>query len=181
MTVSLQAPDGYSPLAFEQYEHLHNGKGYAMLAPDGSPLQGSALDEQLALEGMGPKLVRVTLDYADTGAGDLKSTVLETTALGTLDSQGLARIIHAQARQFTGARAKGNSPALMFVQGIEVAAPEQSKPAQPEPKPARTKRNAVRRQYVKVVSKRTGKTISRAIYRDKTTGRFAKRSEWQPR
>lgn len=178
MTVSLQAPEGHNPLAFEQYEHLSNGNSYALLDPSGRPLQGERLDRQLFLEGVGPKTVRIEVQYADTGAGALSSTTLEATAIGTLDSQGLARLIHAEARQFTGRRKKGESPALMFIQGIEVVGPEQPKPAAPEKRTARPK---VRRQYVKVPNKRTGKLMTRAVYRDKKTGRFASRAQWEQR
>lgn len=178
MTVSLQAPDGHNPLAFEQYEHLSNGKGYALLDPSGRPLQGAALDRQLSLEGIGPKTISIQVQYADSGAGELKTTNLEATALGTLDSQGLARLIHAEARQFTGRRRKGESPALMFIQAIQVSGPEQPAPKETPKHAARAK---IRRQYVKVPNKLTGKLQTRAIYRDKKTGRFASRAAWEQR
>lgn len=177
MTVSLNAPDGHTPLAFEQYEHLHNGRSYAMLDASGRPLQGDALDRQLSLEGVGPKEIVIRVEYADQGAGDLSRTTLRTQAIGTLDSQGLARLVHAQARQFTGRNRKGESPALMFINAIEVKGEREQAPE----KPQRAARPKIRRQYVKVPNKKTGKLQTRAIYRDKKTGRFASRAAWEQR
>ena len=180
MTVSLTAQDGTLPLAFEQYEHLSRNDKPAYLDASGRPLQGARLNAALHAEGVGLKRVRLGVLYSDVGSGDTIPTTLDTEVIGTLDADGLARIIHAQARQFTGRRDPGNSPALLFVQSITVGdvVPEVRKLKKGEP---RTRKPRVVRQFVKVRSVKTGKVQSRAVYRDKRTGRFASRAQWKDR
>ena len=177
MTVSLTAADGELPLAFEQYEHLSKGTAPAYVDAAGRPLFGDALNRALADEGVGMKDIQIRLAFAESGADDPTMTTLRTRTVGTLDADSLARLIHAESRNFTGSRRKGESPALMFIMGIDVGAPRQA----PATAKRSRKRAPVVRQFVKVPNKKTGKLQSRAIYRDRKTGRFTSRAQWESR
>lgn len=176
--IHLLAPEGELPLAFQQYEHLATGTATPFLdAGTGRPLRMARLDDALGAEGIGTKHIAITLAYSDTGGGALQETTVATDVIGTLDAQGLARVIHAQARQFAGKKRPGESPPEMFVTAIAITTRKPKAP--PKARRARGVKGRPVRQYVKVRNPRTGKLASRPIYRDKTTGRFAKRAEWE--
>lgn len=177
--------DGELPLAFLQYEHLKDGTATPFRA-DGREVYGASLDRLLAAEGIGVKRVQVELQFAMSGAGDLEKTTLSTEIAGTLDSGALARVIHAQARQFTGKYRKGDSPQLAFVTAITVGspqAPERPKIAALPPADLKALASTYRVKLgpkggaPKVVRRRDKR--GRAYYLDKRTGKQVRANVWR--
>lgn len=169
MTIKLRAADGDLPLGFLQYETLRDGVGAYEL--DGRPIYGARLNDALAGEGIGEKTVAIAGRYASEGGSEALARWRATVRVaGTLDNESLARIIHAKAREFSGRKKGGQSPAEVYVVGLTITS---HAPAKPLPK---SKRGA-RREFVKVKMP-NGKLVSRTVYRDKSTGRFTSRETW---
>jgi hypothetical protein len=183
--VSGEDADGELPLAFLQYEHLKEGTATPFRA-NGREVYGASLDRLLESEGIGEKRVEIELQFAMSGAGALEKQTLSTTIAGTLDSGSLARVIHAQARQFTGKYRKGDSPQLAFVTAITVGSPEKpQRPVIAALPPADLK--ALASTYrVKIGPKGGAPKVvrhrdkrGRAYYLDKRTGKQVRASVWQ--
>ena len=160
--------DGEQYLAFSTDDHF-KGDATPYLS-SGRPLAGGALDRALSAEGVGLKSVTIELDVALTGGGPLERHTLRTRVPGTLDREGLARVVHAQVRQYVGSFSRTDSPPEQYIAEIVVGdAPsrvQQVKRARRSTRP--------RREVVEVVNRRTGEVLSRVIFRD-AKGRFAAR------
>lgn len=177
--IRLHAPAGELPLAFQQYEHLSAGTASPYVDDAGRPLRMARLDDALSGEGVGVKMVQIDLMFSDQGGGALQPHTITTEVIGTLDSQGLARVIHAQARQFTGKRRQGESPPEMFITGLTITGRSTRKPKSSVGRQRGKAKPRPRRQFIKVHSPKSGKATTRTVYRDKTTGRFTSRAVWE--
>ncbi len=170
LRLSTPEPDNQLPLTFEQYEHLKGDKS-AYVDGAGTPLSGAQLDARLRAEGAGKHTVTITGKYADEGGGSLIDWSQTVPLAGPLDADTLARVAHQTARQVIEKRSKKQgTPPEHYLTGYQI---NEGKPRKGGTK--RTSKRAIVRQYVMNVTK--GKKV--AVYRDRTTGRFRKRSEWE--
>lgn len=158
------------PLGFEAGLHL-SGQRDLFEDQDGKPQVGRTLTH--SLEGItGTVEVIAEGKYRPhSGRADRLKTWTETaTVVGPIDDhRQLARITHTLVRKVAaGTGRKGHSAPEVYLTSITVR-PVRMRWRKPEPKPRPIYRERIKRKGRKV----------QVIYRDRSTGRFAKRGDWQ--
>ena len=155
MAIRLTAQGGQLPLAFQNtHEHLKGTAGDAYLS-QGKPLAGEQLDLALAREGYGLHPVRVSGQFSQAGNKETIPWQMDTVLAGQLNSDELARAIHAATRQFIEPYGRGNTPPEVYVTGIQIGTPGF------EPTPPKRRKG---KRYAAYLDTKTGEYVPRDKY-----------------
>ncbi len=159
--IRLDAPDNELPLAFRVGEHL--GGALPAFERSGEPVESGALDVELAEEGLGLKPITIRGLYAPEEGANLIPWSSSTDVAGTLDADGLARVVYQQAKFFIEATrtAAGNTPPEVYITQIKIGVSTGKEKKRKEKK------------------RRAPKLIRVIRYRDTKTGRLVKQSTWK--
>lgn len=158
------------PLGFEAGLHFTGRQKPFSDVESGRALAGRNLDKALDAFGVGPITVEVTGRYRPKGgAPDKLDTWTESAPLaGSLDARALGAVVHALARRVAERQGKGNTAPEVYFTGVRIVPP-------PPPQPSLfdvIKPRPIYRERITIGDR------EQPIYRDRSTGRFAKRTDW---
>lgn len=158
------------PLGFEAGLHFTGRQKPFHDVESGRALAGRTLDKALSAFGVGPVTVEVTGRYRAKGGdpGKLDDWTERTQLAGSLDPRALGAVVHGLARRVAERQGKGNTAPEVYFTGLRIIPPAPPQPSLfdvPKPRPIYRERITIQGH-------------DQAIYRDRSTGRFAKRTDW---
>jgi hypothetical protein len=165
LTLQPSEPDQL-PLAFETGERLSGRRSAFVNVDTGIPIAGRALDRTLKGFGIAPVDITLSGSYRPHGGAPdilLPWSITRSVAAG-VDTSSLGSIAHAMAREQIKAP-KGQTPPEIYVTEITLTQFKPIGAAPPIPKARR------------IFRERTSR-VGQIIFRDRATGRFASRSDW---
>lgn len=163
MPIRLTAQSGQLPLAFQNVDEHLKGLGEDAYLHHGQPLAGDELDARLAREGSGLHPLTLYGQFAQSGYPELFPWSTHSHIAGRVDTESLARVIHAMTRQFIAPYGKGNTPPEIYVTGIQLGfAPGGHPPIDPPPEPPKRRRGGA---YVGFVDSKTGRYVEPKTYK----------------